>query len=195
MRKIAYILLAMVILAACSNTQATKTDGSKKTKTINVDKGLFNVKVTLPASMFKDQNVDTVISDAKKKGIIVTKNDDGSLTYKMSRAQHKKMMDDIKTNINKSIEDMKSNKDFTSIKDVTHNTSFSEFTLLVDEATYQNSFDSLASLGLGFSGMMYQLFNGADPNNYKVKISVKDQATQDVFDQITYPDALDKQSK
>jgi hypothetical protein len=53
--------------------------------------------------------------------------------------------------------------------------------------------DGFAALGLGMSGMMYELFNGVKPDEYKVTIFIKDQATQKVFDQTVYPDALDNQ--
>ena len=39
--------------------------------------------------------------------------------------------------------------------------------------------------------MYYQVFNGASPDEYKVTISVKDAATQKVFDEVVYPDDLE----
>ncbi|MCM3651355.1 hypothetical protein [Metabacillus litoralis] len=206
MKKLTYMLFVLLVtfLAACSaNESADNASESEKSteqkqeeterEGVNVDKGLLNVEVTLPASFFEGEDIDAVIAEAEKEGAReVTKNEDGSLTYKMSKSEHKKMMTEMGTSIIDSIEDMKSSGDFVSIKDITHNKSFSEFTLLVDRASYENSFDGFAILGLGLQGSMYQLFNGANLENYKVTISVKDEATQEVFDEIIYPDALEE---
>lgn len=197
MKKLTSLFLAamLLFLVSCS---AEKTDNqpkeTEKTKSeaVNVDKGLLSVTITLPATMFEDQNVDEVVANAQKDGITATKNADGSVTYKMSKSKHKEMMKEMKTTVIQTINDAKSGKDFQSIKDITYKDDFSEFTLVVDKAAYENSFDGFAALGLGMSGMMYELFNGVKPEEYKVTINIKDQATQNVFDQIVYPDALDK---
>ncbi|WHY77832.1 hypothetical protein QNH20_01235 [Neobacillus sp. WH10] len=203
MRKFGFIMLvlAMTLLAACSsNEQASNSDEKKsstenkeekKNEAVSVDKGLLNVELTLPASLFEGEDIDTVIANAKKDGVKeVTKNEDGSLTYKMSKSEHKEMMKELETNIKDSIEETKTSGDFASIKDITHNDSFSEFTLLVDKAAYENSMDGFAALGYGMSGMMYQMFNGSDADSTKVTIFIKDEATQETIDEMVYPDDL-----
>ncbi|WP_010676880.1 hypothetical protein [Bacillus timonensis] len=198
----ALLLLFMMVLSACSGdkeeNKATKDKESTEEtqdEQINVDKGLINVEVTLPASMFEGQDIDKVIADAKAEGVKeVTKNEDGSLTYKMSKAKHKEMMKDMETSINETIEDMKTGEDYVSIKDVTHNKDFTEFTLVVDKSAYENSMDGFAVFGLGISGAYYQMFNGVSEDDYQVTISVKDQATGEVFDKVVYPDDLEKEN-
>ncbi|MDM5205936.1 MULTISPECIES: hypothetical protein [Cytobacillus] len=199
MKKLSCLLVLVVIfLVACSNESAEgekSTDQKQEEKegAVNVDKGLLNVELTLPASFFEGEDIDTVIAEAKKEGVSeVTKNEDGSLTYKMPKSEHKKMMTEMGTSITDSIEEMKSSEDYVSIKDVTHNKSFTEFTLLVDKESYENSMDGFAIFGLGLQGSMYQMFNGANPEDYKVTVSVKDKATEEVFDEVIYPDALEE---
>ncbi|WP_462411543.1 hypothetical protein [Neobacillus sp. Marseille-QA0830] len=200
MKKMLRVLVAatMMFLVACSADKPenqTKEKENTKSQEVNVDKGMLNVTITLPASMFKDQNVDEVVADAEKEGITATKNADGSVTYKMSKSKHKEMMEEMKTTVIQTIDDAKSGKDYQSIKDITYNNDFSEFTLIVDKEAYENSMDGFAALGLAMSGMMYELFNGVKPDDYKVTINLKDQATQTVFDQIVYPDALNNQNE
>ncbi|WP_042458965.1 hypothetical protein [Neobacillus dielmonensis] len=194
MKKIMSVLLVatMMLLAACS-AEKTENEVKGKEKAVNVDKGLLNVTITLPASMFEDQNVDEAVANAQKEGITAIKNEDGSVTYKMSKSNHKEMMEEMKSNVIQTIEEAKSGKDYQSIKDITYKNNFSEFTMIVDQAAYENSLDGFAALGLGMSGMMVELFNGVKPDDYKVTIYVKDQATQTVFDKIVYPDALKSQ--
>lgn len=190
----AAFLLLMLLLAACSADEKNRDlDDEKETqeeKGVSVDKGLFNVELTLPASLLEDQNVEDVIEEAESEGIKVTKNEDGSLTYKMSKEQHKKMMSEMKTSLIETIEEWKKSEDFASIQDITYNKDFSEFTLVVDKNKYENSFDGLAALGLGMSGAMYQIFNGADPDDYHVKITIKDASTQEIIGEFNYPEDL-----
>ncbi|MEH7384236.1 hypothetical protein V7147_02305 [Bacillus sp. JJ1521] len=201
MQKSAFMLFALFVLflTACSgNKEENNTNKNNeppeqaKDEKIGVDKGLLNVEITLPASMFEGEDIDQLIADAKAEGVKeVIQNEDGSLTYKMSKAEHKKMMDEMKTSILETIEDMKTSEDYVSIKDVTYNKGFTEFTLVVDKAAYENSLDGFAVFGLGISEAYYQLFNGVNEDDYKVTISVKDQATGEVFGKTVYPDDLE----
>ena len=196
MKKVTYMLLILLItlLTACSsNGSAEQEQDETEEKGVNVDKGLLNVEVTLPATFLEGQDIDEAIAEAKEEGVKeVIKNEDGSLTYKMSKSEHKKMMSEMGTSITESIQDMKNSGDYVSIKDITSNNLFSEFHLVVDKESYENSFDGFATLGLGIQGSMYQLFNGANPEEYQVTIFVKDETTQEVFDEIIYPDALEE---
>lgn len=201
MKKILLIFITIMLtaLTACSSNEKAAsektTDESKKvekSESIEVDKGLLNIEVTLPASMFEGEDIDSSIEEIEKDGIEVKKNEDGSVTYKMSKSKHKEMMKELETELMKSLDDMKNGEDFTSIQEINHNNSFSEFTLLVDKAGYENSFDGFAAFGLGLSGMYYQLFKGVESNELTVKILVKDAATNEVFDEIVYPDALEE---
>jgi hypothetical protein len=199
MKKFFYIILSlgMVFLTACSDDEQkkdTNKDENAKEQGVKVDEGLMNVEVTLPASMFEGEDIDAVIADAKKEGVKeVTKNDDGSLTYKMSKAKHKEMMKEMKTNLLETIEETKNGEEYVSIKDITYNDSFSKFTLVVDKEAYENSMDGFAVLTLGMTGMMYQLFDGVDSDEYSVVVSLKDEATEKVFNEVVYPDSLEEQ--
>ncbi len=201
MRKFMYAFLAvcMILLVACSADKDKKenTDNNKQAdeQKMNVDKGLLNVEITLPASLFEGEDIDSVIADVEKEGIKVTKNEDGSLTYKMSKAKHKEMMKEMEASLEESIKEIKESDDYVSIKDITHNKAFSEFTLVVDKKKYEDSMDSFAIFTLGITGMMYQVYSGVDPDDYQVKILTKDEATKDVLDETIYPDDLEEDSK
>jgi len=201
-----FMMLLSLLLVACGNNDQEKNNAGNaeesakqqeeqtEDESVDVKKGLLNVEVTLPASMFEGEDIDTVIADAKKEGVKeVTKNEDGSLTYKMSKAKHKEMMEELKTGILETIEETKNSEDYVSIKDITYNDSFSEFTLVVEKSAYEDSMDGFAAFGLGISGMYYQLYNGVNPDEYKVTIFLKDEASQEVFDEIVYPDDLEEE--
>ncbi|MGE6514064.1 hypothetical protein [Lysinibacillus sphaericus] len=198
------VILLGIVLVACSQDQ--EKDSSKKKESaenaseetsqdesFKVDKGLLNVDVTIPASFFEGQDIDSAIAEAKKEGIKeAVKNDDGSVTYKMTKSKHKEMMKELETGILETVEEIKTSTDSpTSIKDVTYNKSFSEFTLMVNKEEFENSFDAMASFGLAITGMYYQLFSGVDPEKFKVTVIFKDESNGEVINTIVYPDDLD----
>jgi len=174
MKKIAlFSLILVLILSGCG--------GSKNA----------SVEITLPASMFENQDVEQVIADAKENGVEeVKQNDDGTYTYTMSKSVHEDMMKEMKEGIDEYLDELKSGETFKSIKDIKHNNSYSEFQLIVDQAAFEKSLDSLATLGLGLQGMFYQYFDGVSADKAKVTIKVEDQGTKTVFNTIVYPDDM-----
>ncbi|MDC6266977.1 hypothetical protein [Lysinibacillus fusiformis] len=171
------LLLLGALMAACSEDQEKGGD----------------VEVTIPALFFEGQDIDSVISKAKNSGIKeVIKNDDGSLTYKMAKPEHEKMMKGLKEGILANVDEIKTSDDFNSVKDITYNKSFSEFTLSVNKEEFESGLDTMASVGLALTGMYYQLFNGADVENYKVTVIYKDASSGEVFNTIVYPDDVNK---
>jgi hypothetical protein len=193
-----FIILLLSFLIACNSSDKDKDQNKEakeetKKEQVEVDKNLTNVEVTLPATMFEGEEIESVITEAKEQEGIkeVTQNPDGSLTYKMSKAKHKEMMEELEVSIDKSIDEMVNSGDYSSIKDITHNTSYDEFTVEVDKEAFENSFDSFAIFGLGMSGAYYQFFNGASKDNYQVTIYTKDQETGEIIGETTLPDDLE----
>ncbi|KOY83460.1 hypothetical protein I6G82_06920 [Lysinibacillus macroides] len=181
MKKILLVSLTVVlgiILAACSE--------DKKSDEL--------AEVTIPATFFEGQDIDAAIANAKQSGIKeVIKNGDGSVTYKMTTAEHEEMLNGIKEGIQGSINEMEKGEDFQSIKNVTYNDSFSEFTLTVNKEEFEKGLDSIASFGLGIAGMYYQLFNGVAVEDYQVTVNFTDEATDEVIKTIVYPDEYKEQ--
>jgi hypothetical protein len=75
---------------------------------ISVDKNLFSVDVTIPASFYEDQKLSQaeLDADAAKKGYGKAKlNSDGSVSFRMSKAQHKAALDDMKKSVDDYIQE------------------------------------------------------------------------------------------
>ena len=193
-------LVPLFILSACGNDEKSneKEDVSKndgENQSVEVDKGLLNVEITLPASFIdeEEENHEQMIADAKADGVKdVIVNDDGSLTYKMSKAKHKEMLAEMKTGLLETIDEIKDSEDYVSIIDVKHNKSFTEFTLVVNQEMFENSFDAFATMGIGMSAMFYQLFTGASVDDFKVTIDIQDEESGEVINTVVYPDAFDE---
>lgn len=215
MKRIIILVLSVVLifnLAGCGGEEIDKESikddlevGSQETgvqedeedSAIEVEKKLMSVKVTLPVSMLElggeEINYDEITEDAKEEGIKdVTVNDDGSITYSMSKSKHKEMMNEMKGDLIESINDIVADEDFASIEDIVANNSFTEFDMIVNKEKFENSFDGFAAMGLAMQSMFYQLFDGVDPDDYKAIINVKDEATGKLIDTVIYPDVFDE---
>ena len=198
---LALLMMSIFTLAACSSsdekgTETKKDDGSKteEEQSVGVDKGIFNVEVTLPAEFFEGEDIDQAIADAKADGIKeATKNPDGSVTYKMSKEKHKEMMKEMEDGIKESMNEMANSEDYSSISEVTVNEDYNKFTLIVDKAAYENSFDSFAAFGLGMIGMYYQVFDGKNADEAKVEINVQDATTKEILNTTVFPDDMEEE--
>lgn len=204
-------LLAMLalLLAACGNEETTTAkDETKESQTasettegeeeeseeggVNVDKGLFSVEVTLPASFFEGEDVAETVANAEENGFgEATVNDDGSVTYKMSKSKHKEMMAELATSVEETKTELVESGDFPSIKSVETNKDYTSFTINVDRAAYENSFDAFATMSVGVVGSYYQAFNGVKAEDMEVLIEVKDVDTGEVINSVIYPEALE----
>lgn len=179
----------------CTSCFATACGDEKKdtaNEEVTVDEGLLNVEITMPANMFEGQDLNFVAQDLKEDGINdVIINDDGSLTYIMSKAKHKEMLNELEDSIKLIMDEIKAGELYPSIKDITTNKKFNEYTLLVDKAQYEGSMDSLSVFTIALSSMYYQLFSGIEQGDYKVIIHLKDKETNEEFNTMVLPDDLE----
>ena len=148
--------------------------------------------MTLPAAFFEGEDMNEVVAKAKEEGYGEAKvNDDGSVTYKMSKSKHKEMMAELATSVEETKTDLVESGDFPSIKSVETNKDYTNFSINVDRAAYENSFDFFATMSAGMVGSFYQAFNGVKAEDMEVLIEVKDADTGEVIDSVVYPEALE----
>ncbi|GAB2570807.1 hypothetical protein [Gracilibacillus alcaliphilus] len=212
MKKLLLFLIILFVLSACGGndpeeseqdsannepeeveTQESEAEDTESAEeAVEVDKGLLNVEVTLPATMADTlvEDKEATFANAEAEGMELTENEDGSLTYKMSKSKHQEMMDELREQINQSVEEIANSEDFPSIQEVSGNDDFSEFTMIVDQEQYENSLDGFGAFGIGLAAMLYQLYDGAAPDEYNVTIHVENTDGEE-FDTIHYPEALE----
>lgn len=160
------------------------------------DSSSDHVEVTLPVTIVGEgieiDMLEAVEAEVEEMGVEEVKlNDDGSVTFKMTKSAHKEWLDELTVEIENSLEEMVESDDFVSIKNITANDDYSEFTIEVDQDAFENSFDGFAAFGIGMSSSFYQLLDGKDPENYSVKIEIVDEVSGDVIDTTVLPDDLD----
>lgn len=198
MKRIVIILLSSLFLMACtSDKEATEKTDSASSKAseetgIEVDKGLLNVEITLPKMFFEDEelaDIEEQMEDSHEAN--VTKNDDGSLTIKMSKKEHKQLMSDMQEEFVDTIKQMIEAEDYPTIKDISYNRNMTELSIVVNKEEFENSFDGFALFSLGFTGLFYQIFNGKDIEKEKVTMKLIDEETTEEFEELIFPDVFD----
>lgn len=208
---VSFLFASTLILGACGGEDANienaeevndeVEDVSENTinEKVEVDKKMLNVEITLPASLLElhedeEIDIDEMKKEAQKDGIKdVVLNDDGSVTYTMSKSTHREMLAEMKEEMNETIEETIKGEDFPSIKDIKANKTYDQYEVIVDKEEYENSFDGFGILGVAFSSMYYQLFEGVNPDDYEVIIDIIDEETGEIFDTIIYPDAFNEE--
>lgn len=185
-----FMALLTLFLTACGNKPATtddtpSTDDSQK---IEVDEGLLNVDITIPASFFETfsteaepysaQDIVEDDLDPRIKNAVV--NDDGSLTFTISKADHRALMQEMRQSIIDSTEEAKAN--FSSLQSVEVSSDCTKIDMFVDRAAYEGSFDFFAAVSYEIQALMYQAFNGTADK--AVIVSIIDAETKEVIESV-----------
>lgn len=203
MKKLVLVSLAALALAACGDKESAQDQNQteenvKKEENgekLVVDKNLTNVELTLPASFFEDQSKEQIEEDAKQKGIKEIKvNEDGSVYYKMSKATHKEILAEMKKGVEETIDTLVNGEDFASFKDISANKDFTKFTITVNQAAYEDSFDGFGLFGLAIVAAYYDTFTGNHKDNLNIEMILIDDITGETIETVNFPeDFNDKQ--
>ena len=156
---------------------------------ISVDKNLFSVDVTIPASFYEDQKITQaeLEADATKKGYGKAKlNSDGSVSFRMSKAQHKAALAEMKKSLDDYIQESV-NESPKIFKKISYNSNMTEFNISVDKASYEDDFGAgFIGFGMALQSSFYQMFNGTQ--NPKTELKLIDASTGKVFDTQQWPE-------
>lgn len=200
MKKIVSVLICLLMvfsLFSCSsnNNGADEPDSPGADEpSAGADNSQTDVTITFPAAFFDGSEfafgdspsafIDEIGAQDGIKDAVA--NADGSVTVTMTKAKHGEMMAQFKTGLDGYIASAVAAEEFPSIKSLEYNADLTEFNAVVDKAAYQNSLDVIAFLGVYVFAEYYQTINGAA--EVSVVINVIDEATNETFDTIVYPE-------
>ena len=174
--KVLLCILMMLNLVGCSGNKSSddKKSGNEASEGIQVSTGddsariyntVTNVKVTLPASLF--EYVDEEISQedldkaAFENGFIsATLNEDGSVTYVMSKDKYNAYVAELAMSIDKGLEEL-CNTENSTIVDIKHNADFTDYTITLD-ADVVGFTESFVSFAIVLYSAFYYGFTGKD---------------------------------
>lgn len=162
-------------------------EGTDVIDDIETDRDL-DVEITIPVGYLEGADQSSIRADAQERGIRdVAFDDDGSVTFKMSRATHRQIMAEVRDEVVSGLASLPD--DFPSIEQVDDNRDFSRIALTVDRHEWEGGFDELAALAIAFAVGLYHAFDGTDPDDLQINVDVIDTATNEVFDTIMLSDA------
>ena len=164
-------------------TQETSADttvtAEPSPESVDVEKNLFNVTITIPSSYAGEITQDELDKEVSEKGYkSATLNDDGSVTYKMTKSQHEQMMGELKQNINDSLAQMIGTEDYPNFKDIEVNDDYTLFTVTTSSESL-NMTEAFSVMTLYMYGGLYNLYNGSTIDNIHVDFVNSD--TGEVF--------------
>lgn len=184
MKKLLVIIMCMLLLVSCGNSNKNSKSDSKKSKEISV---------VLPKDFFgEDFDLESVKTSAAESGVIdVTENEDGTITYLLTEVDYEKLLSDLKSTIDETFDKFISSDEVTSsIKKIEHNDDFSEISFIVDKEAFQNSFDALISLAALGAVSPYRMMESKDGTIPTISYSFIDEKTKEVFDSGSFPEDL-----
>lgn len=190
-KKILAIIVSTVLvlpMVACESSSKTPTTVQEQRNEdivetesggIEVEKNVFSVELTIPADYVGKTTQDELNTISEEKGYkSITLNDDGTVTYVMTKNQHKELISELTTEINNGIDELLSSEDyrFTSVKTNDDFTNF-EITITSTELSISESFSIFAFY---MYGAMYNAFNGTPVDN--VHIDFINESTGEIID-------------
>ena len=186
-RTIALLLaLAMTIcFCACGNKTSTPDESKNSSDSVKVDEGLLTVKITIPASFLDtDDTPESIQKEATEKGFkSCTINDDGSVTYEMTKSKRNDLLKEIKEELDANLEEVVNDED-CSIEKVDYNKNLTEFTAYTN--SNYTAYDNLNALVFYMHGAIYQLYNGVKQDDIDIKVKFVDSETKEVVYENTY---------
>ena len=178
---VALLLVGAFLFSGCGSAAQQNSSAPKEENTsvsdessdvsaigdVDVDKGVFNVTVTVPAEFIGETTQEELDASAKEGGYKVTLNDDGSATYVMTKKQHKQLMQGCADSINSSLSEMIGSEDYPNITDVTANSDFTNYTITTTNSEPDLD-ETIAALSLYMMSGMYYAFNGTSIDNVHI---------------------------
>lgn len=165
-------------LTACSGGAASTTTAGQDTAAsasssedgLNVEKNLFSVTLTYPASMVDEGTTQDSLNN-EISGIdgikSATLNEDGSVTYIMTKAYHKQIVDDMAQTIDESMAEMVGSEDYPNFTNVEANEDYTVFTVTTKSKALSLD-ESLSLLQFYTEGAFYSVVSGNDADSIHV---------------------------
>lgn len=140
---------------------------------IQTENGIFFVEITIPADLagseITQESIDANAGETYTSGVL---NEDGSVTYKMTKKQHKAMMDTIIESLDNALQELVDDEN-NAITEIRHNKDFTEFDVTLS-TTELGLTESFLVLGFYMYGGMYAIFTGEEADNIRVNYYAPD---------------------
>lgn len=192
-KKLFMILVAAVLVTGCEKKDtviekeavaAEESVSEEETDDgITAKKNLLSVEITMPKEFFSEGITQAELDEtAAEEGFDkVTLNADGSVTYKMSNSIHQQILDEMKTELDSSCDELLNGEmAVASFKKITYDNDLTEFKIYVDKTTYTEA-DTFNAYTFYLTGQYYQIFNCVPEEEIDVIVNFIDSETEEVL--------------
>jgi len=135
---------------------------------VEVDKGLLTVELVMPAEYMEGVTQEALDASTQENGFIsATLNEDGSVTYVMTKDTHSKFMEEFKTQLATALNEMVGSTDYPNITSIETNDDYTEFNVTTT-STELSMNESFSVMAFYMYGGMYNIFNGTKTDSITV---------------------------
>lgn len=129
---------------------------------VEVVNGILTVSVTMPAEFVGDDTTqETLDRNAGESYVSAKLNEDGSVTYKLTKAQYHTMLDGMTAGMEEGLQSM-IDDDTYSISAIEHNGDYTQFDVTLDSGEL-GTYDSIMVIAFYAYGGLYGVFTGKTP--------------------------------
>ena len=198
MKKIIILLfISLFTMAGCNSSPPEKkpsvpengavdnvdTDTDTETET-NTDSGMVELRV--PASYYEDKDADAVIRDFKSSDVEATQNADNSFTLVMTNDMQMLFKVSIFNTIKTTIQDTVGDGDYPSFKGITYNDGMTKMEIIADQQSFNVESDGLKVAEIANLMTYYQIFDNVPENKVHLDVSIEDEASGKIFEELTF---------
>ncbi len=133
---------------------------------IETESGIMYVKITIPAELCEDETQESIDAGAGNGYVSGKLNEDGSITYKMTKEQHREMLEELRKTVNEGLQEVINSGEF-AISNVDHNGTFTHFDVYLTSETL-GFYESYLSYGLVMYAGVFALFTGEEVDEVTV---------------------------
>ena len=155
-------------------------DELSKIGDIEVENGILTVSITLPAEYMEGVTQEQLDAGKGTTYQSATLNDDGSVTYKMTKQQHREMLKSMSDSVDQSMQELIDDDNYM-ITGITHNDDYTVFDVTL-EGTEVGFADSFTSMVFYMYGGMYGIFSGTETDHVVVNFLDPDGNVIESFD-------------
>lgn len=153
---------------------------------VEVDTGLFLVDITLPSDFTEGLSQEDLENELSENGFrSATLNDDGSVTYTMTKSRHNEVLAELRESIRDSVNGFIADEPET-YSSISFDRDLRNFTVTVNAENFNGEAPWL-EFSLAFQAGFYYIFAGTSEENPTLKINYVDAATGNILATSTWP--------
>lgn len=134
---------------------------------IETENGEFFVSITVPADLAgEDVTQESIDANAGETYTSGKLNEDGSVTYKMTKKQHRAMLDNMASSIDEAIKEMVNSSD-NAFTEIAYNKDFTCFDVQLSTSEVGMT-EGFMAIAFYMYGGLYSIFSGKDVDNITI---------------------------